>query len=123
MPKYLTINDDLQLVTGEGCRFLSKSGKDLEAVETDVENWVENNASHARREEAERWLNSVSDEMRRRLSIEDQQRIERAAIDAVQKSIRQYFRATGRSKGWSREKILQIANRGAEMVLNVDSEQ
>jgi len=116
MPKYLTISNDLQIIPGEGCRFLSGSGKDLASVESDVEQWIENNATHPRLADAEIWLNSASDEIQRLLSAEDRRKLERAAIDLMERNMREYARALGRSKGWSKEKIRQEANRMAGRV-------
>ena len=115
MPKYLTISDDLQIVTGEGCRFLSRSGKELAVVESEVDDWVQNNETHPRRAEAELWLSSAFDELQLRLSGEDRKNLEAAAIYLMENSIREYVRAIGRSKGWSRERIRKEANLKAGM--------
>lgn len=126
MPKYLTISDDLQIITGEGCRFLSKSAKDLSTVESEVEDWVEINATHPRRKEAELWLNSAFDEMQDRISIEARKEAEKASINSMEKSIRQFVRVLGRSKGWSIEKIRREATRRAEWaakLLNDDPDE
>jgi|SRR5580700_6891904 hypothetical protein len=47
MPKYLTISDDLRIVTGEGCRFRSRSGEDLSALnpQSGTDGWTPHSAS------------------------------------------------------------------------------
>jgi hypothetical protein len=117
VPKYLNISEDLQIVTGEGCRFLSRSEKELAVVESEVEHWVADNPTHPHVAEAEKWLNSTSDEIQRLLSAEDRRKMERAAIDLMENSIREYVRAVGRSKGWSKEKIREESKRKAGMAV------
>ena len=115
MPKYLTISDDLQLIAGQGCRFLSRSGKELAAVESEVEDWVQDNSAHPRLEEAELWLDSAFDELQRRVSTEDRKKTEETLIHEMEKLLRRIVRTGARSKGWSREKIRHEANRRAGM--------
>jgi hypothetical protein len=115
MPKYLTISGDLQLVTGEGCRFLSKSGKELATVESEVETWLDDHPVDSRRIEAEVWLEAAFDETQRCRSVEEQKRVRDAALHEMKKMIRRTVYFSGTRAGWPREKIYKEMNRRAEL--------
>jgi len=125
MPRYLTISIDLQLIVGGGCKFISRS-KNLMEAESEVEVWLEDNPSHARRAEAEAWLDASAAEIQDRLSTEERNKLEIAALENMQKWIRQLVRIIGRSRGWSREKIQQESNKRsmwASRLLNDDPDE
>jgi hypothetical protein len=81
----LTISDDLQIIPTEGCGFLSKSRRELEAVEPEVEAWIAANSLHARLDEANRWLAEATEkifeiQLSRRMETK---RMETAAMEKV----------------------------------------
>jgi hypothetical protein len=94
VPKRLTISDDLQIISSEGYGFLSKSRKDLEAVEREVEAWIDANPSHARVDEAKRWLTEAAEkifeiQLRRRMETK---RMEVAAMEKlVRREVQDYL--------------------------------
>ena len=61
--RYLTISNGLQLVTTEGCGFLSASGLTLEEVVTEVGIWTASHQTHPRLEDAERWLERAGERL------------------------------------------------------------
>jgi hypothetical protein len=63
MPRYLTISDDLQIIPSEGWRFISKSHRSLESVESDVRSWVSDHPVHPRIREVEQWLTAAEDKI------------------------------------------------------------
>lgn len=74
MPRYLTINRDLQIIP-DSHRHLSASKRSLEAVIPDVEEWIEENQQDQRVEIARAWLEAAGIEvieiqMRRHVSFQ-----------------------------------------------------
>ena len=73
MPKYVTINDDLQLIPGKGFQFLSKSGKTLDEVEYVLLDWLDKNPAHPIHSLVNSWLDLADqyrDERRRAIAVE-----------------------------------------------------
>jgi hypothetical protein len=108
---------DLQLIVGDGCRFISKSGRDLLAVGTEVNDWINANATHPRRVEAELWVSFVDDELQQRQSIEARNKAENPSIRETEKLLRRIARSRGRRTGWSADKTRKHAQ---EMVSLAD---
>lgn len=114
MPRYLTISDDLQLILGDGDggRFLSASGRQLEAVESEVVEWVEAHAEHPRRQEAEQWLLHAADRIVK-IQITRGMEAKRIVIADTQKDLRREIKKLlwarfGRE--WSYQEINQMTN-------------
>jgi len=112
MPKYLTISDDLQLIPGEGCRFLSKSDRTLDEVESILLNWLDENPAHHIRPLVNEWLDFADqcrDEKRQAYAVE-------AALKELEKSVRKCLIFKYRANGLSLEEAREGAARNATAV-------
>jgi len=106
MPKYLTISDDLQLIPGEGCHFLSSSGKTLDEVEYHVLGWLEDNPTHPNQPMVNAWLDCAGEhrgEQSRTIVLE-------AALKELEKSTRKCLIIKYRRQGLSMSQARQKAN-------------
>jgi hypothetical protein len=109
MPKYLTISDDLQLIPGEGCRFLSKSGKTLDEVLYVLLGWLDDNPTHPFEPLVNAWLECVDqsrDEQKRTIAAE-------FALRELEASVRKCLTIKYRRKGLSVSRARQEAARDA----------
>ncbi len=94
MPRYLTISDDLQIIPSEGHKFLSKSKRDLEAVEPEVAAWIDANPLHTRHDEAKRCLTEAAEkiieiQLRRRMEAKHMEAVEMEAL--VRREVHDYL--------------------------------
>ncbi len=112
MPKYLAISSDLQLIAGEGSRFLSRSGKDLEVVESAVRGWLVRNAGHPMRGLVEAWLGSVDLNQYRR--EQKQRKADELLLKEFEKIVRRFLTSVYQGKGWPLVKARQEAAKKAK---------
>jgi hypothetical protein len=111
-PKYLTINDDLQLIPDTRGHFLSRSGKTLDEVAYHVLGWLEENPTHPTQPNVNAWLDSV-DEYR-----EEQNRaiVVEIAMKELEKSVRKCLTIKYRRQGLSMIQARQEASRSVDRV-------
>jgi hypothetical protein len=111
MPKYLTISSDLQLIPGEGSRFVSRSGKALVVVEAEVRRWLGKNEAHPMGSLVEAWLDGVDLNQHRRKR--KQEETYQTILKELEKSVRRFLTSAYRRKGWSLDKARQEAAKRA----------
>ena len=83
-PKYLTINDDLQIVPGTN-RHLSRSGCTLHVAIEAVSLWAEANALHPRIAAAREWLQEAEEKTFQEglLRVAELKRLKREAFEIL----------------------------------------